>query len=113
MKKIILLSLACAGLATTMPLTATALNLSENSQGARQEATPMLAQFRQDFNRQYVVYYRNPRYGRWMLEGSHSYRRDAQRAERRLQRLGYLTYTRESTYGRGNGGRNGDRDRVR
>jgi hypothetical protein len=111
MKKIILLSLACAGLATTMPLTATALNSSDSSQGVRQETTKLLAQYRQNYNNQYAVYYRSPRYGQWMLEGSHSNRRDAERAERRLQRRGYLTYTRESTYGRGNRGRDGYRDR--
>jgi hypothetical protein len=106
MKKIILLSLACAGLSITTPLTATALNVSENNQGVRQETTPLLAQFRRNFNRQYAVYYRNPRFGRWMLEGFHSQRRGAMRAERRLQQRGYLTYTRESTYGRNNRDRN-------
>ena len=107
MKKIILLSLACAGLSTITPLAATALNVSENNQGVRQETTPLLVQFRQNFNRQYAVYYRNPRFGRWMLEGFHSQRHGAMRAERRLQRRGYLTYTHESTYGRNN--RNRDR----
>jgi hypothetical protein len=111
MKKIIVLSLVCAGLATTMPLAATALNSSGNSQGVRQETTPLLAQYRRNYNRQYAVYYRSPRYGQWMLEGSHSDRRDAERAERRLQRRGYLTYVRESMYGRGNRGRDGYRNR--
>jgi hypothetical protein len=111
MKKIILLSLACAGLVTTMPLAATALNSAGNSQGVNQETAPLLAQYRRNYNRQYAVYYRNPRYGQWMLEGSYSDRRDAMRAERRLQRRGYLTYTRESMYGRGYRDRNGYRDR--
>jgi hypothetical protein len=100
MKKIILLSLACAGLTITTPLTATALNSSGNSQEVRQETIPLLAQFRRDFNRQYAVYYRNPRYGRWMLGGSYSDRGNARRAERRFQRRGYITYIRESVYGR-------------
>jgi hypothetical protein len=109
MRKIILLSLACAGLATAMPLAATALNSSGKSQGVKPEMTSQLAQYRRNYNRMYSVYYRNPRYGQWMLEGFHSNRRDAERAERRLQRRGYLTYTRESMYGRGN--RDRDRDR--
>lgn len=113
MKKIILLSLACAGLATTMPVAATALNSSGNSQGVQQETAPLLAQYRRNYNRQYTVYYRNPRFGQWMLEGSHSERRHAMRAERRLQRRGYLTYTRESMYGRGNRDRDGDGYRDR
>jgi hypothetical protein len=111
MRKIILLSLAWAGLAATMPLAATALNSSENSREAKQETTLLLAQYRQNYNRQYAVYYRNARYGQWMFEGSHSSRRDAERAERRLQRRGYLTYIRESMYGRGN--RGGYRDSYR
>jgi hypothetical protein len=113
MKKIILLSLACVGLATATPITATALNSPGNAQGVGQEKTPLLAQYnqnyRRDYNRQYAVYYRSPRYGQWTLEGSHSYRREAELAERRLERRGYLTYIRESMYGRGN--RDGDRNR--
>ncbi len=112
MKKIILISLACAGLAVT-PLTATALNSSGNSQEVRRETTPLLAQFRRNFNRQYAVYYRNPRYGRWMLGGSYSDRGNARRAERGFQRRGYITYIRESVTGGGNRGgyRNNYRDR--
>ncbi len=113
MKKITLLSLACVGLVITMPLAATALNSPENGQGVRQEENLLLAQYRRNYNRQYAVYYRNARYGQWMLDGSHSYRRDAERAERRLQRRGYLTYIRESMYGRGNRDREDYRDRYR
>ncbi len=113
MKKIILLSLALAGLSTTLPLSATAINSSEVNQTAQNRTNPLLAQFRRNYNRQYAVYYRNPRYGQWMLEGSHSERRDAERAERRLQRRGYLTYVRESIYGRGNRDSYRDRDGYR
>jgi hypothetical protein len=102
MRKIILLSLACVGLTAAMPLVATALNSSESSQRVKPEMTPQLAQYRRNYNRMFAVYYRNPRYGQWMLEGFHSNRRDAERSERTLQRRGYLTYTRESMYGRGN-----------
>ena len=98
MNKVILLSLACMGFLVTMPFKANALNSQTVSQKFDGEINVQLAQFRRDRDRdrQFSVYYRSPRDRQWTLEGSHSDRRGAERAARRLERRGYKTYVQVS-----------------
>lgn len=94
MNKIILLSLAWTGFLVTMPFGAIALDSQTVNQNFNGEPNVRLAQFRRYRNRdrQFAVYYRSPRDRRWTLEGPHPDRRDAERAARRLQRRGFITY---------------------
>ena len=124
MKKIILLALVCTGFAVTTPFAAQALdsekigqNLDSHSERLRQREPNMsLAQYvgvasplenrdqnrdnqyrrNQNRDRQFSVYYRNRGDRQWTREGSHSDRRDAERAARRLEQRGYKTYVQVS-----------------
>ncbi|WP_310482470.1 hypothetical protein [Chamaesiphon sp. VAR_48_metabat_403] len=106
MKKIILLALVCTGFVVTTPFTAQALDSekigqnpdSHSEQLSERELNMSLAQYNRNQNRQrqFSVYYRNPRQRQWTLEGYHPNRRDAQQAANRLQRRGYRTYVQVS-----------------
>jgi hypothetical protein len=114
MKKIILLPLMCASLVATTPFSATAMNPPVVGQSLEVGSTPLLAQYRRNYNRRnynqpYSVYYRRPGQSQWTFQGSHSMRGNANRATRRLQQNGYITFMRELMYGRGNYGRYRDR----
>jgi hypothetical protein len=105
MKKIILLSLVCAGFLVTEPLTANALNAQEVSLNLDREQNVLPIQTRPPYQIGYTVHYRNPRDPKWTLEGFHLERRDAESAARRLQRLGFRTKVRS----RSEAQRRGDR----
>jgi hypothetical protein len=97
MKKIILLALVCTGFIVTTPFTADALDSDKISQNLDTETNTSIAQYRnQNRDRQFSVYYRSPRERRWIFEGYHPNRQDAQRAANRLQRRGYRTYVQVS-----------------
>ncbi len=95
MKKIILLSLVCTGLVVT-PFGANALDAQKTSENLAETTNGLLAQYRQNHNRQFSVYYRKYRERQWTLEGYHTNRRDAERAANRLQRRGFRTYVQVS-----------------
>jgi hypothetical protein len=80
MKKLILLSLVCAGFATTAMMPDRA---SATSEVDRHHDSMTLAQFRRN-DRQFNVYYRNRGDRSWILENSYYNRREAERAARRL-----------------------------
>ncbi len=92
MNKIILLSLVCTGFLVTMPFEVNALEPQQVSQSFPGTTNLRIAQFRRNQDRQFSVYYRSPRDRQWTLEGSHTNRRDAERAASRLQRRGLRTY---------------------
>jgi hypothetical protein len=94
MKKIILLSLACAGFLVTAPLTANALDTQEVSLNSDRETNVLPTQVRPPYQIGYTVHYRSPRDQKWTLEGFHLERRDAESAARRLRRLGFRTKVR-------------------
>jgi hypothetical protein len=98
MNKIILLALVCTGFAVTTPFTAHALDSEKIGQNLDLETNMEIAQYNrnQNRNRQFSVYYRNPRQRQWTLEGYHANRRDAQQAANRLERRGYRTYVQVS-----------------
>ena len=98
MKKIILLALVCTGFAVTTPFTAQALDSEKIGQNLDLETNMEIAQYRRNQNRdrQFTVYYRNPRQRQWTLEGYHPNRRHAQQAANRLERRGYRTYVQVS-----------------
>ncbi len=104
-----LLLLVCTGLVATMPMSAKALApqiVNQNLHGETNETNLLIAQDRDNRNRerQFTVYYRSSndspserlRQRRWTLEGSHTNRRDAERAANRLERRGYKTYVQMS-----------------
>jgi hypothetical protein len=108
MKKIILLALVCTGFVATTPFTAHAIDSEKIDQNLDLEPNISLAQYDRDQNRdnqyrrnqnrdrQFSVYYRNRGDRQWTREGSHTERRDAERAARRLERRGYKTYVQVS-----------------
>ena len=123
MKNIILLAMVCTGFVVTTPFAAQALdsekigqNLDSHSERLSQREPNMslpqqkplldarIAQYNrnnqyrrnQNRDRQFSVYYRNPRQRQWTLEGYHNNRRDAQQAANRLERRGYRTYVQVS-----------------
>jgi hypothetical protein len=98
MKKIISLALVCTGFVVTTPFTVQALDSEKISQNLDLGTNIEIAQYRRNQNRdrQFSVYYRNPRQRQWTLEGYHPNRRDAQQAANRLQRRGYRTYVQVS-----------------
>jgi hypothetical protein len=106
MKKIILLAMVYTGFVVTTPFTAQAIdsekigqNLDSHSERLRQREPNMaIAQYRRNQNRdrQFSVYYRNRGDRQWTREGSHTDRRDAERAARRLEQRGYKTYVQVS-----------------
>jgi hypothetical protein len=98
MNKLILFSLVCTGFLVTMPVAADALDTPAVNQNFNGETNVRLAQFRrnQSRDRQFTVYYRSANDRQWTREGSHTDRRDAERAARRLERRGYRTYVQVS-----------------
>ena len=127
MNKIMLLLAVCTGFVATIPMSAKALDPQVVSQNLHGETNLLIAQNRRDQNydrernrdsrserlrqRQFSVYYRNSNDRQWTLEGSHTDRRDAERAARRLERRGYKTYVQVSREANRGGGR--DRDMQR
>jgi CelD/BcsL family acetyltransferase involved in cellulose biosynthesis len=77
-----------------MPFKASALDSQQVDRNLSGETNIILAQYRQD--RRFSVYYRYRPNRRWILEGSYINRRNAERAARRLERRGYLTYVQVS-----------------
>ena len=84
-----------------LPLAEPNMSLAEPLLGTRHFvlATPALcaygtriAQYNQNRDRQFSVYYRNRGNRQWTLEGYHNNRRDARQAANRLERRGYRTY---------------------
>ena len=98
MNKIMLLSLVCMGFVASVPMSANALDPQVVSQNLHGETNRFIAQNSRNQNRdrQFTVYYRSSNDRRWTLEGSHTDRRDAERAARRLERRGYKTYVQMS-----------------
>jgi hypothetical protein len=98
MNKIMLLLLVCTGFVASMPMNANALVPQVVSQNLHGETNQLIAQDRDNRNRdrQFTVYYRSSNERQWTLEGSHTDRRDAQRAANRLERRGYKTYVQVS-----------------
>jgi hypothetical protein len=98
MNKIVLFSLVCMGFVSVMPSKVNAAGLAQVSQNLAGETNVLVAQYQRNQNRdrQFSVYYRNRRDPQWTLEGSHTDRRDAQRAANRLERRGYKTYVQVS-----------------
>jgi hypothetical protein len=100
MKKIILLVLVCTGFVATTPFTAQAIDSEKIGHNLDLETNMSLAQYDRDQNRdnqnrrnqnrdrQFNVYYRSSNDRQWTLEGSHTDRRDAQRAANRLEQRG-------------------------
>jgi hypothetical protein len=91
MNKIIPISLLSIGLLVTMPFAANALGKQEFSLNLDREKKVLPAQFHPPYTIGYTVHYRSPRDRKWTLEGFHLERRDADRAARRLRRLGFRT----------------------
>ncbi len=93
-----LLSLVCMGFVTSVPVSANALAPQVVSHNLHGETTRLIAQDRRNQNRdrQFTVYYRSSNDRRWTLEGSHTDRREAQRAADKLERRGYKTYVQMS-----------------
>lgn len=89
MRKTILFALVCAGFALDLP--AIAANVTQSAVQKVSGETDLIAQYRRN-DRQFNVYYRYRGNRRWILENSYFNRRDAERASRRLERRGYLTY---------------------
>jgi CelD/BcsL family acetyltransferase involved in cellulose biosynthesis len=73
-----------------MPFKASALDSQQVDRNLSGETNIILAQYPRD--RRFSVYYRYRPNRRWILEGSYINRRNAERAARRLERRGYLTY---------------------
>jgi hypothetical protein len=94
MKKIVLLSLVCAGSLLPIPLTVNALNPPEVNLNLAQETSVLPIQVRPPYQIGYTVHYRSPRDRKWTLEGFHLERRDAESVARRLRRLGFRTKVR-------------------
>jgi hypothetical protein len=96
--KIMLISLVCMGFVASVPMSANALDPQVVSHNLHGETNLFIAQYRHNQNRdrQFTVYYRSSNDRRWTLEGSHTDRRDAERAARRLERRGYKTYVQVS-----------------
>jgi hypothetical protein len=97
MKMIILLSLVCAGLLMTVPIEANALDSQIDSQNSGVEMNVLQAQTHLPYQIGYTVHYRSPRDRKWTLEGFHLERRNAERAARRLRRLGFRAEVRSRT----------------
>jgi CelD/BcsL family acetyltransferase involved in cellulose biosynthesis len=112
MNKLILFSLVCTGFLVTMPVAADVLDTPAVNQNFNGETNVRLAQFRRNQNRdrQFTVYYRSANDRQWTREGSHTDRRDAERAARRLERRGYKTYVQVSR--EANRGMGRDRDMM-
>ncbi len=93
-----LLLLVCTGFVASVPMSAKALAPQIVNQNLHGETNLLIAQDRdnRNRNRQFTVYYRSSNDRRWTLEGSHTDRRDAERAARRLERRGYKTYVQMS-----------------
>jgi hypothetical protein len=89
MRRTMLLALICAGFAIELP--AVAANVSQSAEQKVSRTTDFIAQYRRN-DRRFSVYYRYRGNRRWILENSYFNRRDAERASRRLERSGYLTY---------------------
>jgi hypothetical protein len=90
MKKTTIFALVCAGFAISFP--AVAKDVPQSSEpSASNTSGNIIAQYRGN-DRQFNVYYRDRYERRWTLENSYFYRRDAERASRRLERRGYVTY---------------------
>lgn len=98
MNKIMLLLLVWTGLGAIVPMSAKALAPQVVKQNLHGETNLFIAQYRYNRNRdrQFTVYYRSSNDRRWTLEGSHTNRRDAERAANRLERRGYKTYVQMS-----------------
>jgi hypothetical protein len=90
MKKITMFALICAGFFVNFPAVAKDSPHSIEPT-ASITSSDLIAQYRRN-DRQFNVYYRYRGNRRWILENSYLYRRDAERASRRLERQGYLTY---------------------
>jgi hypothetical protein len=90
MKKTLIFALVCAGFAVNLPAVAKTAPQSVHL-NARGASTDLIAQYRRN-DRQFNVYYRYRNDRPWILENSYLYRRDAERASRRLERRGYITY---------------------
>ncbi len=107
--------MVCTGFVVTTPFTAQALDSEKIGQNLEREPNMSLPQQKplldarigqynrdnqyrrnQNRDRQFSVYYRNPRQRQWTLEGYHNNRRDAQQAANRLERRGYRTYVQVS-----------------
>lgn len=94
MKKIILLSLVCAGFLVTAPLRVNAVGTPEVSLNSDRETNVLPTQTHPPYQIGYTVHYRSPRDRKWTLEGFHLERHDAESAARRLRRLGFRTKVR-------------------
>jgi hypothetical protein len=94
MKKIIIISLVCAGFLVTVPIEANTLDSQTASQNSVVETTVLPIQVRPPYQIGYTVHYRSPRDKKWTLEGFHLKRRDAESAARRLRRIGFITKVR-------------------
>ena len=94
MKRIISLSLVCAGLLASLPVVANELNLPTVKQKFDGKINLPITPGRPTYQRGYTVHYRNSRSRQWTLEGFHAERRDAERAAMRLQRSGFRTQVR-------------------
>jgi hypothetical protein len=84
MNKIISILSIYTGFLVAMPFAANALDMQ-----AGKNTLPV--QTRPPYAIGYTVHYRNPRDKKWLLEGFHLERRDAERAASKLLRLGYRT----------------------
>ena len=90
------ISLVCMGFVASVPMSANALDPQVFSQNLRGETNLFIAQYRRNQDRQFYVYYRSANDRQWTREGSHTDRRDAERAAQRLERQGYKTYVQVS-----------------
>lgn len=91
MNKILPISLVYIGFLVTTPVAANALGTQKVSLNLDRETNVLPAQDRPPYAIGYTVHYRSPRDRKWTLEGFHLERRDAERAARRLRRLGFRT----------------------
>jgi hypothetical protein len=91
MNQIISISLLSIGLFVTMPCAANALDTKELSLNLDRETKVLPAQVHPPYAIGYTVHYRSPRDRKWTLDGFHLGRRNAERAARRLRRLGFRT----------------------
>jgi hypothetical protein len=91
MKQIIPISLLAIGLLASAPFAAHAIGIPETSMNLEQKTKVLPAQVHPPYQIGYTVHYRSPRDRKWTLDGFHLERRDAERAVRRLRRLGFRT----------------------
>jgi hypothetical protein len=94
MKQIVPIALICMGFLVTAPFAANALDLPEVSLNLERETKVLPAQVHPPYAIGHTVHYRSLRDKKWTLEGFHAERRDAERAARRLRRLGFRTQIR-------------------